>query len=103
MAALFDQQIDIVTEVWRDNLVQLMEDNLAKGNIVELGINTPESGQGFYVDKPTSDKYGLKHVNDMKSAEIAALFFDPEPWKRQNDKLYFWLDCFTINLVKHNV
>ena len=45
MAALFDQQIDIVTEVWRDNLVQLMEDNLAKGNIVELGINTPESGQ----------------------------------------------------------
>ena len=45
MAALFDQQIDIVTEVWRDNLVQLVEDNLAKGNIVELGINTPESGQ----------------------------------------------------------
>jgi len=23
MAALFDQQIDIITEVWRDNLVQL--------------------------------------------------------------------------------
>ena len=47
MAALFDQQVDIVTEVWRDNLVPLMEDNLAKGNIIELGINTPESGQGF--------------------------------------------------------
>ena len=70
MAALFDQQIDIVTEVWRDNLVQLIEDNLAKGNIIELGINTPESGQGFYVDKPTSDKYGLKHVNDMKLSLI---------------------------------
>ena len=25
MAALFDQQIDIITEVWRDNLVQLIE------------------------------------------------------------------------------
>ena len=24
MAALFDQQIDIITEVWRDNLVQLL-------------------------------------------------------------------------------
>ena len=41
MAALFDQQIDIITEVWRDNLVALIEDNLAKGNIIELGTNTP--------------------------------------------------------------
>ena len=104
MAALFDQQIDIVTEVWRDNLVQLIEDNLAKGNIIELGINTPESGQGFYVDKPTSDKYGLKHVNDMKSAEIAALFSDPEsPGKGRMTSCISGWTCYTINLVKHNV
>ena len=104
MAALFDQQIDIVTEVWRDNLVQLMEDNLAKGNIVELGINTPESGQGFYVDKPTSDKYGLKHVNDMKRADIAALFADPEaPRKGRMTSCISGWTCYTINLVKHNV
>ena len=45
MAALFDQQIDIITEVWRDNLVALIEDNLAKGNIIELGVNTPESAE----------------------------------------------------------
>ena len=104
MAALFDQQIDIVTEVWRDNLVQLIEDNLAKGNIVELGINTPESGQGFYVDKPTSDKYGLKHVNDMKRADIAALFADPEaPGKGRMTSCISGWTCYTINLVKHNV
>jgi len=104
MAALFDQQIDIVTEVWRDNLVQLIEDNLAKGNIIELGINTPESGQGFYVDKPTSDKYGLKHVNDMKSAEIAALFSDPEsPGKGRMTSCISGWTCYTINLVKHKV
>ena len=104
MAALFDQQIDIVTEVWRDNLVQLMEDNLAKGNIVELGINTPESGQGFYVDKPTSDKYGLKHVNDMKRADIAALFADPEaPGKGRMTSCISGWTCYTINLVKHKV
>ena len=65
MAALFDQQIDIITEVWRDNLVQLIEDNVAKGTIVELGVNTPSSTQGFYVDKPTADKYGLVSVEDM--------------------------------------
>jgi glycine betaine/proline transport system substrate-binding protein len=104
MAALFDQQIDIVTEVWRDNLVQLIEDNLAKGNIIELGINTPESGQGFYVDKPTSDKYGLKHVNDMKKPEIAALFSDPEsPGKGRMTSCISGWTCYTINLVKHNV
>ena len=45
MAALFDQQIDIITEVWRDNLVQLIEDNLSKGTIIELGVNTPSSTQ----------------------------------------------------------
>ena len=104
MAALFDQQIDIITEVWRDNLVQLIEENLAKGNIIELGINTPESGQGFYVDKPTSDKYGLKHVNDMKSAKIAALFSDPEaPGKGRMTSCISGWTCYTINFVKHKV
>ena len=42
LAALFDQQIDIVTEVWRDNLVQLIEDNLAKEillNWVSIHLN----------------------------------------------------------------
>jgi len=65
MAALFDQQIDIITEVWRDNLVQLIEETLAKGSIIEPGVNTPSSTQGFYVDKPSADKYNLKHVDDM--------------------------------------
>ncbi len=81
MAALFDQQIDIITEVWRDNLVQLIEDNLAKGTIVELGVNTPSSTQGFYVDKPTADKYGLGRMTSCISG---------------------WT-CYTINLVKHKV
>jgi len=104
MAALFDQQIDIITEVWRDNLVQLIEDNLAKGNIIELGVNTPSSTQGFYVDKPTADKYGLKHVNDMKSEKIAKLFADPEaPGKGRMTSCISGWTCYTINLVKHKV
>jgi|TARA_Y100000294_G_scaffold29818_1_gene25210 glycine betaine/proline transport system substrate-binding protein len=104
MAALFDQQIDIITEVWRDNLVQLIEDNLSKGNIIELGINTPSSTQGFYVDKPTADKYGLKHVDDMKKPEIAKLFSDPEaPGKGRMTSCISGWTCYTINLVKHKV
>jgi len=104
MAAAFDQQIDIITEVWRDNLVQLVEDNLAKGTIIELGVNTPSSTQGFYVDKPTADKYNLKHVDDMKSAEIAKLFADPEaPGKGRMTSCISGWTCYTINLVKHKV
>ena len=104
IAALFDQQIDIVTEVWRDNLVQLMEDDLASGNIDDLGITTSESGQGFYVGKPTAGEYSLKHVTDMKSAEIAALFSDPEsPGKGRMTSCISGWTCYTINLVKHNV
>ena len=104
MAALFDQQIDIITEVWRDNLVQLIEDNVAKGTIVELGVNTPSSTQGFYVDKPTADKYGLKHVDDMKSEKIAKLFADPEaPGKGRMTSCISGWTCYTINLVKHKV
>ena len=104
MAALFDQQIDIITEVWRDNLVQLIEDNLAKGTIVELGVNTPSSTQGFYVDKPTADKYNLKHVDDMKSEKIAKLFADPEaPGKGRMTSCISGWTCYTINLVKHKV
>jgi len=104
MAAAFDQQIDIITEVWRDNLVQLIEDNLAKGTIIELGVNTPSSTQGFYVDKPIADKYGLKHVDDMKSAKIAKLFADPEsPGKGRMTSCISGWTCYTINLVKHKV
>ena len=31
-----------------------------RDTIIELGVNTPSSTQGFYVDKATSDKYNLK-------------------------------------------
>ena len=56
------------------------------------------------MDKPTSDKYGLKHVNDMKSAKIAALFSDPEaPGKGRMTSCISGWTCYTINLVKHKV
>jgi ABC-type proline/glycine betaine transport system substrate-binding protein len=83
----------------------LIEDNLAKGNIIELGVNTPSSTQGFYVDKPTADKYNLKSVDDMKKPEIAKLFADPEaPGKGRMTQLYLQDGLALHNtLVKHTV
>ena len=98
MRALFNQQIDVVTEVWRNNLVSMIETNVSNGNIVELGVNTPYVRQGFYVDRATAQKYNLKHVDDLKRPEIAKLF---------NNRLVScgargWT-CYTINLVKLKV
>jgi glycine betaine/proline transport system substrate-binding protein len=104
MAAHYDGQLDIITEVWRDNIVQMHEEAVAKGQIVELGVNTPSSTQGFYVDKATSDKYNLKTVEDMMKPEIAKLFADPEaPGKGRMTSCISGWTCYTINLVKHKV
>ena len=43
MAAFFDGQIDVVTEVWEDNLVELLKPHFEAGTIQHLGINTPAS------------------------------------------------------------
>ena len=46
MAAHYDQQLDIITEVWRDNIVQMHEEAVSKGQIIELE-QYPSSTQGF--------------------------------------------------------
>jgi|TARA_B100001964_G_scaffold234742_1_gene293746 glycine betaine/proline transport system substrate-binding protein len=97
MHALFDQQIDVITEVWRDNLISMIETNVSKGNIVELGVNTPKSGQGFYVDRATAQKYNLNHIDDLRRPGIAKLF---------NNRLVSCISgwtCYTINFVKLKV
>ena len=104
MAAHYDQQLDVITEVWRDNIVQMHEEAVTKGQIIELGVNTPSSTQGFYVDKATSDKYNLKTVEDMLDPEIAKLFADPEsPGKGRMTSCISGWTCYTINMVKHKV
>jgi len=104
MAAHYDGQLDIITEVWRDNIVQMHEEAVNAGKIVELGVNTPSSTQGFYVDKATSEKYNLKSVDDMLKPEIAKLFADPEaPGKGRMTSCISGWTCYTINFVKHKV
>ena len=94
MAAHYDQQLDIITEVWRDNIVQMHEEAVAKGQIVELGVNTPSSTQGFYVDKATSDKYGLKSVEDKPKIPVQNL------GKEKKDYSIFWKIFFVLLLFK---
>ena len=104
MAAHYDSQLDVVTELWYDNIVTQYDAVEAAGVIRNIGINTPDSQQAFYVDRTTADKYNIKSVLDMNNPEIAALFSDPEnpDMGRMVSCIGGWT-CYTINHVKQRV
>ena len=74
MAAFFDGQIDVITELWEDNLVELLKPHFADGSILHRGTNTPASEQAFWVDRATAEAHGLKSVEDMKKPGVWELF-----------------------------
>ena len=101
MAAHYDGQLDVITEVWYDNIIGNYKPHEEAGTIIHMGTNTPDSQQAFYVDKATADKYNLKSVEDMKDPKIAALFKDPEdPSKGRMTSCISGWTCYTVNLVK---
>ena len=63
MAAFFDGQIDVITELWEDNLVELLKPHFADGSIIHMGTNTPASEQAFWVDRATAEAHGLTSVD----------------------------------------
>jgi glycine betaine/proline transport system substrate-binding protein len=104
MAAHYDSQLDVVTELWYDNIVTQYDAVEAAGVIRNIGINTPDSQQAFYVDRTTADKYNIKSVLDMNNPEIAALFTDPEnPDRGRMVSCIGGWTCYTINHVKQRV
>ena len=104
MAAHYDSQLDVVTELWYDNIVTQYDAVEAAGVIRNIGINTPDSQHAFYVDRNTAEKYNIKSVLDMNNPEIAALFTDPEnpDMGRMVSCIGGWT-CYTINHVKQRV
>jgi len=101
MTGLYNGQLDVVMEVWYDNIKDQFDPAEKAGKVARVGVNTPDSGQGFYVDKLTSDKHGIKTVADLKKPGIAEIFKDPEaPEKGRLVSCISGWSCYTINLVK---
>ena len=81
--------VDLDIESWTDNVASY-KDDLAKGDVVELGVLVPDSAQGLYVPRyviegdasrgiePMAPE--LKSVADLK--KYAAVFPDEEDKKR---------------------
>ena len=74
LAALIDNQLDIIFEHWTDNNVALIDPELASGNLVDLGINTPASEQAFFVDRATSFSETIFMLLLFRKSSILAIF-----------------------------
>ena len=47
MAAHYDGQLDVITEVWYDNIIANYEPHEQAGTIKNIGVNTPDSQQAL--------------------------------------------------------
>ena len=78
--------IDVTMEIWPDNLAASWDDALEAGEVVDLGINFPDSVQGFYVPTYVIEGDPERDIDsmapDLESVfdlpEYAELFTDPE-------------------------
>lgn len=77
LQGLAQGDIDIAMEVWKDAVTDVWQRALARGQVVEIGINFPDAVQGWYVPRYVVEASpDLKSVADL--ARHAALFRDPE-------------------------
>ena len=96
--------IDVVMEVWKDNVTEVWNRGLRRRQVVELGTNFPDAVQGWYVPRylvEGSDAVapGLKAVSDLPAYK--ALFVDPEePQKGRFYNCIAGWNCEVINSAK---
>lgn len=107
---LVDGDVDVSMEIWADQQPQF-EPNVEEGTILDLGLNYPESVQGWWVPRYViegDEERGiepmapdLRTVEDLKDPEIVELFSDPEdPDKgRFYDCIAGW-ECQRVNESK---
>jgi len=96
--------VDIMMEVWKDQLTQAWEKAEKAGTVRLLGTNYPDAIQGWFVPRylvegGEAPAKGLKHVDDLP--RFASLFRDPEePSKGRFYNCKLGWDCETINTKK---
>lgn len=101
--------LDVMMEVWKNNIPEVWSKALAEGSVVEVGINFPDAVQGWYVPRfviegdpergiePMAPE--LKSVFDM--SRYTELFRDPEePGKGRFYNCILGWQCEIINTRK---
>lgn len=104
ISGLVRGDLDVIMEIWKDNITEIWEKGEKAGKTVLLGVNYPDAVQGWFVPRylVEGDKApakGLKHVNDLPAHKH--LFSDPEEPERgrfYNCKLGW--SCEIVNTKK---
>lgn len=101
--------VDILMEVWRDNLVEPWTEALARGEVIDLGINFPDAVQGWYVPRYLIEGDAARGIAplapDLKSVfdlpRYASLFRDAEvPDKGRFYNCILGWQCEVLNSAK---
>lgn len=96
--------LDIMMEVWKDQMTEAWEKAEKSGKVTLLGINYPDAVQGWFVPRylvegEAAAAKGLAHIDDLP--RFTALFRDPEePDKGRFYNCKLGWDCETINTKK---
>ncbi|MDW3096542.1 MAG: ABC transporter substrate-binding protein [Alphaproteobacteria bacterium] len=96
--------IDVMMEVWRNNLAAAWVKAVDRGQVVDIGANFPDAVQGWYVpryvvDGPNAPAPDLKHVSDLPN--YTDLFKDrEEPGKGRFYNCITGWSCEIVNTRK---
>lgn len=109
IAGLRRGDVDIMMEVWRDNITKAWDEGVARGEVADIGINFPDAVQGFYVPRYMIEgdpARGLEpSAPDLKSIydlpKYRSLMADPEePGKGRFYNCILGWACEQINTKK---
>ncbi len=101
--------LDVIMEVWRDNIPEAWAKALARDAVVELGVNFPDANQGWFVPRYLVEGDAERGIEakapDLKSvadlSRYKALFRDPEePDKGRFYNCIAGWQCEVINTRK---
>ena len=109
LTGLANGDIDVLMEVWRDNVTKPWNEAVKEGKVVSLGVNFPDAVQGWYVPRYVIDgdpDRGIKpmapnlhSVSDLK--RYTKLFRDPEePGKGRFYNCILGWTCEVVNTKK---
>ncbi|MCX8251212.1 MAG: hypothetical protein OTJ98_05075 [Dehalococcoidia bacterium] len=99
--ALANGDVDVNMELWEQNLIEWHDEEIANGNIENLGMTYEGGPQFFIVPTYTAEEFGIVTIEDMKKPEVVAALADPEdPSKGAFINCVSGWQCAEINRAK---
>ena len=99
LTSIQNGEIDLNMEVWQQNYIDWYNEQIKKGNIVNLGMTLEAGPQFFMIPEWMAEQYHIKTVFDMK--DHWELFNDPEdPTKGVFHNGIIGWGATDINMVK---